>query len=74
MVHPVLTLLFDLLIIGTAVTVISAMVVEYRTHREPHIGVSQRRPLGAGAPLIPFRPSRTVSVGKTHRRRTTWAA
>lgn len=38
MINPVLTLLFDLVLIGTACAVIAAMVVEHLDAREPAIG------------------------------------
>lgn len=41
MVNPVLTLIFDLFLIGSAISVVAAMVVEYRTGRSPAIGRAQ---------------------------------
>ena len=41
MVNPILTLIFDLFLIGSAISVVAAMVVEYRTGRSPAIGRSQ---------------------------------
>lgn len=38
MVNPVLTIIFDLVLIGTALGLISAMVAEYFVSREPHVG------------------------------------
>ena len=40
MIHPVLTILFDLFIIGSALAVASAMVIWYLQSRGPHIGHS----------------------------------
>ena len=42
MVHPILTVLFDLFIIGSALTIGSAMVAEYLVAREPRVGTSRR--------------------------------
>ena len=42
MINPVLTLLFDLFIIGSAIAVGSAMVLEYVQSREPQIGTTHR--------------------------------
>lgn len=38
MVHPLLTFLFDLLLIGTALSVIAAMTIEYLASKEPSVG------------------------------------
>ncbi|MEP6870477.1 MAG: hypothetical protein ABI939_01370 [Anaerolineaceae bacterium] len=38
MVNPVLTVIFDLFLIGSAASVVSAMVLEYRANRGPAIG------------------------------------
>lgn len=56
MIHPVLTILFDLFIIGSALAVGSAMVVEYLQSREPRIGTTHRyQPKYAQAPRPRFR-------------------
>lgn len=38
MVNPVLTILFDLFLIGSALALISAMTTEYLASRQPHVG------------------------------------
>jgi len=38
MVNPVLTLLFDLFLVGSAVAIIAAMVQEYLGSRRPSVG------------------------------------
>lgn len=38
MVNPVLTILFDLFLIGSALALISAMTTEYLVSRQPHVG------------------------------------
>jgi hypothetical protein len=38
MVNPVLTLLFDLFLVGSAVAIIAAMVQEYLASRRPSVG------------------------------------
>ncbi|MCC6387159.1 MAG: hypothetical protein IT302_07225 [Dehalococcoidia bacterium] len=43
MVNPLLTILFDLFLIGTAVAVCAAMVEEYLASREPVVRGSMRR-------------------------------
>jgi hypothetical protein len=43
MTNPLLTVAFDLMLIGTAVCVIAAMVAEQRTSREPAVGKRLRR-------------------------------
>jgi hypothetical protein len=43
MIHPLLTLLFDLILIGTASAVIAAMVAECLADREPAIGSTRPR-------------------------------
>jgi hypothetical protein len=42
MVHPILTFLFDLFIIGSAVTISAGMVAEYIASREPQIGTNRK--------------------------------
>ena len=42
MLHPLLTFLFDVLLIGTAGLVVCAMVHEYLTHRVPSVGSARR--------------------------------
>ena len=44
MVNPLLTILFDLFLIGTAVAICAAMVEEYLASREPVVRGSMRRP------------------------------
>ena len=41
MVNPWLTLFLDIVLIGSAVAIVAAMVTEYRTHRLPHVGLSR---------------------------------
>jgi len=41
MVNPLLTALFDLLLIGTAGSVVAAMVMEYLANREPAVGTTR---------------------------------
>lgn len=68
MVHPVLTLLFDLFIIGSAVTIAAAMAAEYLVAREPQIGTTQRyQP--KFAPTARPRTRTTVHRVSAHRRR-----
>jgi hypothetical protein len=42
MVNPVLTILFDLFIIGSALAISSAMLGEYFSSRQPQIGSSRK--------------------------------
>ena len=42
MVHPILTILFDLFIIGSAVTISAGMVAEYLASREPQVGTTRK--------------------------------
>ena len=42
MVNPLLTILFDVFIIGSAIAVSAGMFAEYLVRREPHIGGSGR--------------------------------
>jgi hypothetical protein len=41
MVNPVLTVIFDLFLIGSALALISAMATEYLASREPHVGTTR---------------------------------
>jgi hypothetical protein len=38
MVNPLLTILFDIFLIGSALAVTAGMVAEYLANREPHVG------------------------------------
>jgi hypothetical protein len=42
MIHPVLTALFDLFLIGSALAVGGGMLAEYFVLREPHVGSFRR--------------------------------
>ncbi|MEO8539172.1 MAG: hypothetical protein ABI577_05480 [bacterium] len=42
MVHPILTIFFDLFIIGAALTISSAMVAEFLASREPQVGTTRK--------------------------------
>jgi hypothetical protein len=55
MVNPVLTIIFDLFLIGSALALISAMATEYLVSREPHVGST--------------RAARVPRQRSTHRRR-----
>lgn len=41
MVNPLLTIVFDLFLIGSAASVVTAMIFEYRANRGPAIGGAQ---------------------------------
>ncbi|MBK8558563.1 hypothetical protein [Candidatus Amarobacter glycogenicus] len=49
MVNPLLTILFDLFLIGSALAVTAAMATEYFTTREPHVGGMRRSRQGSPA-------------------------
>lgn len=66
MVNPLLTILFDIFLIGSAVAVSASMVAEYLMSREPHVGTT-RPALAARAQRRA--PVRTVSRPATVRRR-----
>lgn len=57
MVNPVLTILFDMILIGSALFVVAGMVREYLESRGPAVGGTASR---AGARLTAVRPARTV--------------
>ena len=68
MIHPVLTILFDLFIIGSALAVASAMVIGYLQSRGPQTGTTQRyQPKYAPAPRL--RTRSTVHRVPAQRRR-----
>ncbi len=55
MVNPLLTILFDLVLVGGATAILAAMVAEYLACREPHVGSARVRPAQrpvAGPPRI----------------------
>lgn len=67
MVNPWLTLLIDLVLIGGATAIIASMVVEYRTHRLPHVGLV--RTPRARVRVDPFEArTRRPAVGSARRR------
>ena len=43
MVNPVLTILFDLFLIGAALAVTAGIAMEYLAQREPHVGTTRVR-------------------------------
>ena len=45
MVNPLLTILFDLFLVGSALAITAAMAAEYFVSREPHVGTSRSRPV-----------------------------
>jgi hypothetical protein len=42
MVNPLLTILFDLFLIGSALAVTAGIAAEYLVTREPHVGTTRR--------------------------------
>ncbi|HNO66805.1 MAG TPA: hypothetical protein PKK39_10700 [Tepidiformaceae bacterium] len=69
MAHPVLTILFDLFIIGSALSVTAAMVGEYLSSREPSVGSARKY-----QPKYPVTPTQsrrrgTVTPLRPERRR-----
>lgn len=63
MVHPVLTALFDLFLIGSALLIVAGMVAEQRRQRQPAVG-RQRRPKA----MTPYAVSAPRRVGVGQRR------
>jgi len=55
MVNPVLTIIFDLVLVGGALAIASAMATEYLMCREPHVGST--------------RPARAARARPAYRRR-----
>ena len=51
MINPVLTILFDLFLIGTAVAVTASMVGEYLASREASVGTTRPRRVARPAPV-----------------------
>lgn len=62
MVNPVLTIAFNLFLVGTALTVIAAMVQEYLASRTPSVGGGRRYGMDR-----PERQPRRVSVPASRR-------
>ena len=50
MVNPLLTILFDLVLVGGATAILAAMVAEYLACREPHVGSARVRPAQRAVP------------------------
>ena len=52
MVHPALTIVFDLFLIGSAAAIIAAMVAEHRLHRTPSIGMAHPQRVARPRPTV----------------------
>jgi len=57
MVNPLLTILFDLFLIGSALAIAAAMATEYFLLREPHVGGARK-----ARPAAPASPRRRATV------------
>ena len=63
-VNPVITLLFDLFIIGSAVVILAGLAAEYQAHRTPVVGAkrhflaAERRPTARPAARAGAAPER----------------
>ncbi len=66
MVNPLLTILFDLFLIGSALAVTVGMAAEYLVAREPHIGST--RGAFATSPRAADRRKQTAHPGSPRRR------
>ncbi|MCC7364303.1 MAG: hypothetical protein IT303_08005 [Dehalococcoidia bacterium] len=69
MVNPVLTILFDIFLIGSGATILGGMILEYRASRRGAVGgvavpFRRRQP----AQLSPRTRARAGSVGRARRR------
>ncbi len=51
MVNPVLTIVFDLFVIGSAAVILAGLAGEYRAHRPPVVGA--RRNVFVARPRVP---------------------
>jgi len=68
MQHPLLTALFDLFLIGTAVCVIAALVAEHIASREPAVGGARRRSAAPALPVSGRWSARPTYSARTSRR------
>lgn len=67
MVNPVLTILFDLFLIGSALALISAMATEYLASRQPHVGSTRAARLARPRPAT-RRGAETLEIRVVRRR------
>ena len=67
MVNPLLTILFDLFLVGSAITIIAAMVQEYFDSRTPSIGGTHAS--GASRLETPGRPVQTSQIRRRQLKR-----
>ena len=65
-INPLLTILFDLFLIGSALIITAGMVGEAIARREPHVG-GERRP--RRAPVSPAAPRRRATMHRFPDRR-----
>ncbi len=68
MVNPVLTVLVDLLLIGSALGILSAMVAEAWVDRRPRVGARRHRPQQQPQRLAPARRDRGLQLTVGSRR------
>ena len=61
MVNPVLTILFDIVLVGTAIAVIAALIIEQRAGHEVRVGVRCHRDRPASP--VRSRPTTSWTVG-----------
>lgn len=67
MVNPLLTILFDLFLVGSAITIVAAMVQEYLDSRTPSIGGT--RAGGASRIETPGQPVVTSQIRRRQLKR-----
>lgn len=70
MIHPLLTLMFDLFLVGSAISILAAMTAEYIANRDPAVGhtraarpVSRSPQLVRGTNVRTSRPRQSFRVG-----------
>ena len=67
MVNPLLTIIFDLFLVGSAITIVAAMVQEYLESRTPSIGGT--RASGASRTETRARPVQTSQIRRRQLKR-----
>ncbi|MCK9520827.1 MAG: hypothetical protein M0R74_17660 [Dehalococcoidia bacterium] len=73
MVNPLLTILFDLFLVGSALIILGGMVAEYRASRQDAVGQAQSRVLHAAmAGTKPRRYTMRVGNAQVRRRLAAW--
>ncbi len=68
MVNPLLTIMFDIFLVGSALVILGGMVAEYRAAKQPSVGGQHVVPFRARAVRRHRRYAGSVGTGTVRRR------